>query len=263
MDWPPLLCDIRAPHPRETFVIQLPPTHIEDLALSRESGPFRAVLCLSSCSLKDLTAASAGFLHPEESKRLEGAAAERWRENFLRGRYCAKAALTRYLGAGVPTEILISNGVFGQPLVHGAGDGHAQISISHTSGWGAALAFDEAHPMAIDLEVLNPRRQDAIRSEVSRREIEAISATRLPPTMHLTVLWTIKESLSKVLRCGLMTPFATYEIEASRDEGDVIVTTFTKFAQYKALSFVIGDRACSITLPRKTEVKLDLRSWKM
>ena len=70
------------------------------------------------------------------------------------------------------------------------------------------------------------------------------------------MIWTIKESLSKVLKCGLMTPLHVLEIAEIDCKRPIRVSTFKNFAQYKVLSVVMGDVALSICLPKRTELDL-------
>lgn len=115
--------------------------------------------------------------------------------------------------------------------------------------------------MAIDIEVHAENKQDVILANMTVAEIDAIAATHLSTDMRPTVLWTIKESLSKVLRTGLMSPFDIYAIDRITEEDGMIVSTFRNFAQYRCLSFSIGEVALSLTLPKRTRVDLDFNSW--
>jgi 4'-phosphopantetheinyl transferase EntD len=140
---------------------------------------------------------------------------------------------------------------------------NAQVSISHSGAWAAALAFPEAHPMAIDIEVFRDAQQAVIRANMTESELDLIAATGVNETMRLTLLWTIKESLSKVLRSGLMAPFAIYAIEEMTEQGDMLVSTFKHFAQYRCLSFAIGHLGVSISFPKRTDVSPNVRRWQL
>ena len=224
----------------------------------REGAVSWAAFGVSACGEAELMANCEGILHQREMDVFRSDRLGRWRFSYLRGRLCAKAALGMLVDPLKLSDVAIERGVFGQPVVRSRHRCNAQVSISHSGNWAAALAFDEGHPMGADIEAYSDSKQDVIRSNMTAAELDAIAATSLNSAMQLTVLWTIKESLSKVLRSGLMSPWEIYAIESVRDQGDVVVSTFRNFAQYKCLSFSIAEHGLSITLPKRTHVDLDV-----
>lgn len=232
-------------------------TNVWDLELGREGGNFSATMCLSTAPLAELLLVRERQLTTAENARLDGIPSERRRFSFLCGRVAAKAALVRLRPGSDPAVTEIAEGVFGQPVVSGANLAGVQVTISHAEGIGGAIAFPEAHPMGLDIETVRPDLDRTIQTQMTAREMELHRALPLASSTGFALLWTIKESLSKVLKCGLMTPMAIFEantIEASRP---VFVTTFANFAQYKTLSVVRGGTVISVTLPKRTEVNLD------
>jgi 4'-phosphopantetheinyl transferase len=71
------------------------------------------------------------------------------------------------------------------------------------------------------------------------------------------LLWTAKEALSKVLRCGFMIPFELLEIEMFEPNNDFAISYFKNFHQYQALSFPLANTLCSLVYPKKTELSLN------
>jgi phosphopantetheinyl transferase len=130
------------------------------------------------------------------------------------------------------------------------------VSISHSGQWGAALAFPERHPLAIDIEEVNPDRAEAIRSQLTAAECRLLKMD----APDLIVAWTIKEALAKVIRCGMMTPFSVFEIATIQHEENRMVATFTNFAQYKANSFFCSGMAITLVTPKNTTFQLQI--WK-
>jgi len=240
----------------------LPPrTAIEKFRLIREKSVAWAAIGLSACADTELLSKREDILHPREIEIFESDAHGRWQCGYLRGRLCAKSTL-RALHHGFDfRQVMIDRGVFGHPVVLSGTLANAQVSLSHSGRWAAAVAFHESHPLAIDIEVHAENKQDVILANMTAAEIDAIAATRLSAAMGPTVLWTIKESLSKVLRTGLMSPFEIYAIDRITEEDGLIVSRFRNFAQYKCLSFAIGDLALSLTLPKRTRVDLNFNSW--
>lgn len=73
---------------------------------------------------------------------------------------------------------------------------------------------------------------------------------------ELLLLWTAKEALSKILRCGLMVPFQLLEVENMEHQAYFTEVFFRNFYQYKAVSFKIQDNIIgSIACPRKTSLE--------
>lgn len=239
----------------------LPPllsTHLETLRLTRQNAIYEAALCLARPEYSALEKVHAEFLHPDEAAYLSTLKYERRRSSYLLGRYCAKQALSRILAETTPTAVAISQGVFTQPVVAGPGARNTQVSISHAGEWGAAIAFPEAHPMAIDIEEAKPDRADVIRSQLTAAECDRLCLMDPDATRALVLLWTVKEAMSKVIRCGMMTPFTIFEVaEFSRVERRY-VSTFTNFPQYKATSLFFDDLVLSIVSPKNTTFEIAL-----
>ncbi|MDR2804339.1 MAG: 4'-phosphopantetheinyl transferase superfamily protein [Dysgonamonadaceae bacterium] len=70
------------------------------------------------------------------------------------------------------------------------------VSISHTKGY-AAVALDEKHPVAIDIEHISPR-VERIRSRFMN-ETEEKNLSNRHPLIHLLLHWSAKETLFKYL----------------------------------------------------------------
>lgn len=227
----------------------------------REGSVSSAAIGLSACSDAELLSKVDEILHHREIEVFRTDRLGRWQLGYLRGRLCAKLALKTLADRLDFKQVSIERGVFGQPVVLSKQLVNSQVSISHSGSWAAAVAFDEAHPMATDIEVFSEGKQTVILRNMTATELEAIAATNLSPRMRLTVLWTIKESLAKTLRSGLMSPFEVYAIEHIADDEGLAVSTFRNFGQYRCLSFSIGELAVSITLPKRTRVDLDISDW--
>lgn len=237
----------------------LPETHTRVFAVQREGGAPPVALTVTTCAAEPLRAARGTFLHPAEEARLQTAGVPKRQLDFLRGRYAAKAALAALHPGLAAPAVEIAAGVFGQPVVRGAAPANAQVSLAHCDGAAAALAFDEAHPMAVDLERHDPRHAETIRREATAAELAALAAAGVSEPHRLTLLWAVREALAKVLRTGLMAPLAFYEIgEATPIVGGVRCTS-RHFAQYDVQGYLIGELALALALPRKSVLPFDGR----
>lgn len=231
----------------------LPETWLLHETFPREDPGYRATFCFSRCPFTTLESARHRFLAPAEIAAWERLRFPARRESHLLGRYCAKEAVAAHGSLPSLLAFEIQPGVFQQPVVRGPGPGALQVSLSHSAGWAAAVAFDEAHPMGIDIECVRPDHRAAIRSQLTAREVALVSAAPHPEDPALAVLWTLKEALSKTLRTGLMTPFQVFELApASTWSGPMLIAEFTSFAQYRAIGLPFGPFALGLVLPLRS-----------
>ncbi len=237
----------------------LPVTYILPLDLQREHAFFNANLCLSQSTYNDLNVLSDSFLHPRERTYLEKLQHERRRHSYLIGRYCAKQAIGAYTQNQDFQSTYIENGIFQQPVTYCPSQNNLHISISHTQSVGAALAFPEEHPMGIDIETINLTKVDVIKTQMTTAE-GMLARTLNHLSSPWTYLWTAKEGLAKVLKCGFMISLELLEIESILQNENSIQSYFKHFHQYQALSFQCNEIICSVVYPRKTQLSIDILS---
>lgn len=233
-------------------------TYKKPFALIHDKGEFEGGLCISHDQFDDLHSMRHDFLHPVEKTYYSTLTHQKRQYSYLLGRYCAKQAVAAYKNFPVLfPEIHIQHGLFQQPILSHPTLSNIQVSISHTEMVGAAIAFSEIHPMAIDIEILSPSKVETIKTQMTDAE------KRFPPvfsgseTELMTVLWTAKEALSKVLKCGLTIAFELLEISKITQEGNFILSEFENFHQYKALSFSLSHSICTIVYPKQVQLQLD------
>ena len=190
-------------------------------------------------------------LHPEEIAYFNDLKYDRRKHSYLLGRASAKIALSS-LSKQPLNSILIDKGVFDFPIVRSVAYQNTQVSISHCDDIGVALAFPEHHPMAVDIERIKTDTGGAIRQQLTPHEIALAANCSLATAQGHTLLWTVKESLSKVLRTGLMIDPKALQIEASIKDGLVWRSTFTHCGQYRAVSQIYENYVMSIVLPERT-----------
>ncbi|WP_052046107.1 4'-phosphopantetheinyl transferase family protein [Candidatus Paracaedibacter symbiosus] len=236
------------------------PTYTFPLILQSQNCVLRGGLCLSQINVQQLIATHRDFLHPKEQDYLATLLYPKRQYSYLLGRYCAKQAISAYKNLNNSTQVLIETGVFHQPIVSYLSHDNIQVSISHTDILGAALAFPEAHPMGIDVEAICPSKVATIKTQLSPNEQQLAFLFSDNKAVQLTFLWTVKEALSKVLKCGLMVPFELLEVEKIKYQENFAISYFKNFKQYKALSFFLDTAVCSLVYPQKTYLALDIRA---
>lgn len=222
------------------------------LALRRADGPIHAALCVTAAASAALRERQQQFLHPRESERLAAMIADKRINDFLAGRHACKRAIAHLAPGEDPRALCIAPGVFGQPVLQSQRYLGLQVSISHGRGLGAALATPETHPMGLDIEHHGAASADTIAGQLTAAELALLPSTGLDRVRALTVLWAMKEALSKVLRCGLMVPFTLLELERFERAGPHVTGWFRHFGQYRAVAVDLGAFTCALALPRET-----------
>ena len=173
-------------------------TSILEIEFNKKTFPVG--LCLAWTDFEELKKIRKAVLHRLECLLYEGMPYRSRQYSYLLGRYCAKRALTS-ITQEKPHEIFINNGIFHQPLVNLK---DIQVSISHTGSLGGAISFVESYPMAIDIELIDARKEETIYPLLSDQERLLVSSCDSSSTMIMC--WTIKEALSKAIKCGLSVP---------------------------------------------------------
>ncbi|WP_156383828.1 4'-phosphopantetheinyl transferase superfamily protein [Methylobacterium sp. Leaf456] len=240
-----------------------PFVHTLPLPLTSRGEPLRASLTLAAAPLDWLDANSKKFLHPDEVALVTDRLHARRRHGLLVGRYAAKRALAGLHPEIDPRALAVRPGVLEQPVVSGTSVRNLGISLSHAGPVALAVAFPEGCPMGIDVERV---RTDAVPLLVNQSpRAEQLLAARLdgPEPERQMRLWCLKEALSKALRCGLTVPLELLAVGSVEPDPAGLSAEFTNFAQYRGLSFVGGDLAAALVMPKTVGLEpADWTAWR-
>jgi acyl transferase domain-containing protein/phosphopantetheinyl transferase (holo-ACP synthase) len=132
---------------------------------------------------------------------------------WLLGRIAAKDAVRDLLwrtgteGRIFPVEVAVSNDAEGAPLVTSPDGRDVRVSISHTGGFGVAIAAHEV-PVGIDVERIEDRPDSfelAALSKKERARFEALPDIDRQSTrdVELTRWWAAKEAAAKAAGTGM------------------------------------------------------------
>lgn len=181
------------------------------------------------------------------------------KEEFALGRLAAKLSVSlMYQKENDLKNIQVTKGVFGQPHIRYRKEPETDISISHTGEKIYALAFPGGQQLAIDSEKM-PIKEDlqhVILESCTSREISMLNSLGFPKEQSLLFIWTLKEALSKVLRCGLTVPFKMLEIVQPELNGPGLQCFFGNFEQYKGQAHIFDEYIFSIISPRYTRLSV-------
>lgn len=108
--------------------------------------------------------------------------------------------------------------------------------------------------MGIDLEKIDDQNADMLKTQISDAETIKFKAVGLSFTGGATLVWTVKEALSKIFKTGLMDSFNLYEIEQIKKCEGHMTGFFMNFPQYQFISFMHEGYICSIVYPVKCQL---------
>ncbi|NRS16251.1 4'-phosphopantetheinyl transferase superfamily protein [Brevibacillus sp. HB1.4B] len=230
-----------------------PQIFTKEFVIKGKDREYRASLCMGYFSVPADFLKIVKFLHPKEFEYYFQLEYERRVKSYLTGRYVAKRAVSFLVGDESLERICIEQGIFHQPVVNLPNATNVQVSITHCDDLAAGIAFSEELPMGIDMERISVDRNKVLETQMTVKESSLFSCLPYSYETTLTLFWTVKEALSKILKTGLTTSFHIYEISQVEARDGVVYSLFENFPQYRTASFILGDYVCSITYPKKTE----------
>lgn len=237
----------------------LPRIFVDDVNFKEKENNFRGCICICNFSNWTHYHEIVNYLHPKEKEYFDQLNIDGRKKSYLIGRYAAKRAISFFTGEKKYESILIQWGIFHQPIVINKNSRNIQTSITHSGSYGAAVAFPENLPIGIDIEKIDPERKNLLEKQITSNERELINRFLYPHDKKLTMLWTVKEALSKVIKSGLTATLDIFEVNKMELKQNYVVNYFTNFYQYCAISFELGDHyICSITYPKNVELFLNI-----
>ena len=161
--------------------------------------------------------------------------------------------------------MIITTGVLGQPVldnVPGLG-----VTITHTDGTAAAAIFPLGIPLGIDLEIVSENNREALKdlntsreTAMTRNALNESTSARVDTTTTHTLLWSIKEALSKTLGCGLTASTQLFEIKGILQHNLGFIAKFEHFAGHKAMCCIENNMVFALACPQQVELGLDFQT---
>lgn len=236
--------------PKELSTIQ----HREKLFFTNNNNLFFAALIVtffddkSEFELIDI-------LHNHEKAQLQEYSYKKRRKSYYYGRISGKIAVSDYLNINYQ-DFYITKGVFSQPIVCCNNNVNCQVSISHTDSASASIAFDEKHPMGIDIEKVDNKNSEILKKYFTYNERQLCLNEIYP-----LIIWTAKEAVSKALKMGLTIPLNILEINSIMESNRIYSLSFKIFSQFKAISFLYKENIISIAYPATSQI--DISNFKV
>ena len=206
-----------------------------------------AMLCVSKILDKNAIDTRKIF-SDEELDRFNLFGSEKRKIHFLLGRFSAKQALFFQKNKKVASEsdilnfnkLNIENGILGQPILH---DEIFDVSISHSGILGGAIVFNKKFPMGLDLQEKNETRRRSLLSQITEKDIDTESLETI------TAIWSLKEAISKILRCGLTVTQNFLELQEFFEKSGDFRCKFKNFTHYQGIAQFIDHTVLSIVTP--------------
>jgi 4'-phosphopantetheinyl transferase len=230
------------------------------LELTRNGAPVPGFLGLScGADYERWRPRAETVLGPSELAYFQGLQYARRQSSYLLGRLAVKRALSELLKEPRLEQLEIVPGVFRQPILVCPAPARPEISLAHAQGVAVGVACQPGHPVGVDLELLEAERQAIFPQVFQRDELAMFTAFGMEESSAGFRLWTIKEALSKVLRCGLTAPFEILRPKAIQPPApgfpaQSYEVQFEHFSQYKAHSWILGGYALALVIPRNTRL---------
>ena len=229
-----------------------------NIRMRRKEKLFIAGLALIQGNLDELVK-NIESLHPMELAQFHRYKYDRRKESYLLGRLSVKQAVQQakiQLNRVIyPKKIWLDSGVFQFPILRSIKAANLNVSLSHCDDIGISIAFPDVHPMGIDLERVEESRKDLLLDYILVEEKNMLTNINIDNIIGYTMIWSIKEALSKTIKTGFMIDFNLLELDTIEKENNVFKSTFHKFKQYKAFSVVNEHYVISIVSPKKTEIQ--------
>lgn len=208
-------------------------------------GKEKSIAMLSICNTQ-YSECSAERLTLREKEIAKKYTSARLRE-FIASRSLAKKSVQKLIDGAALDDIEVLKGVFDQPILKVL-DGHHSydISISHKRDVVATLVFGQDHPTGIDLELIAPTLPGVFEKIHTRNE-RKISQNKAEGPI---VLYSAKEALSKVLRCGLTAPLHFFEVKEVECCDDIFFGVFRNFNQYRFLALSNNGYILTLVFPK-------------
>ena len=188
------------------------------------------------------------FLSCEEVRILSQMSNNIRRESFYMGRLAAKKAIGLLRPNSLPSEIDIIPGLLENPVILGIKPINLNISISHTKSYAFAAAMSSICPIGVDTETINEENFNEYICLSTKNEIKLTMKIFNEDELKAAArLWTLKESLSKTIKCGFTIPLELFEIISYEEITQRCI--FKNFTQFRATSFIFNNNMFSICLP--------------
>ena len=177
----------------------------------------------------------------EEKEQYQSLKQDKKRREYLLGRYACKLAVGLYLKEKDLQKIKVVQSVVKHPMIKHLSIDTPEVTLSHCDPYAVALAYEAGHPTGIDIENKIFSRNRAFERGMTETEVKLCQNNGGTSFDRLAnVLWTVKEALSKAIKCGFTVPFKLLEIKeiVKKNESEYYIT-FKNFFHLHCYAYIL------------------------
>ncbi len=197
------------------------------------------------------------YLHVDEEEYFNKLKFKKRINSYLLGRYSAKKAISALLNNINLNDICILNGIFNEPIVK-VNSFSPMVSITHAKNIGASVGYFHECPMGIDVEQIDSSFNEFLKEHTTNSEMALIKNTSINLTDGLFIIWAAKESISKTIKTGFLSPIDIFEIDEIIFKNIYFICNYKNFPMFSSINFIIYSYVFSLTYPNKLSIKTDI-----
>jgi phosphopantetheinyl transferase len=183
------------------------------------------------------------LLSDKELERLRSIVSEKRRREYVLGRIITKNALSTLVGKIKHQDVSTLNETSGCPVIVNS---DYAVSISHSGGLVASLVFEKRHSFGIDVECISEKNIRAAAHVTSEQE----PVPRNPE--HLIIAWTLKEALSKALKCGFYRSFDEFSLSWFAQSSKICHCSYANHPEFFGIACLTCDYSFAVSYRRRT-----------
>lgn len=225
-----------------------------DFPFSRPDGAIRGLIAfIHARGFEAIDQERASFLHPSEEASLSLLHIERRRRTFLMGRYALKRAAAAWTGLSPSRDLEVVPAILEYPILRAPVADVPDLTLTHTDCAAVCLAVEAGHASGVDLEFINPARLATYERVYTDRERASAAGLGLDAACAAVLHWSLREALSKAVRCGFTVPFDVLELEGLKGlENGLFRTKFRNFGQYGGHAWIRDGHVFAVVHPKKS-----------
>ena len=184
------------------------------------------------------------WLSDKELESANSFGIEKRKKQYCLGRITTKKALSLFTNEVIFKDISVVNEKSGYPIIKNS---LYSTSITHADEIVASLVFKKEFSFGIDVQDIRARAIKIMKYITSDGE-------QIPNNPEsLTMAWTMKESLSKALKCGFRIPFEELELVDLFQKENIFFCSYAKHREFKGIALVAGNSSFAITYQAEFE----------
>jgi phosphopantetheinyl transferase len=184
-------------------------------------------------------------LSPDELKKINSIGLEKRKKQYYCGRMTTKMALSFFTGL-IFRDVSVINEASGCPVIQNS---PYATSITHTNEIVASLVFKREFSFGIDIENVRKSAINVLRSVITVGD-------HVPDDLNcLTVAWTLKEALTKALKCGFRLSLEELELTLLPQSANIFSCTYAKHPEFLGKARIYHNKSYAVAYPTSIDIR--------